>query len=309
MAERLTVAVPTFHRNDDLKELVPLLLEQLAALRDRHGVLARVLLVDNDPDAGARPLVEEFSRQDVVHVHEPVPGLAAVRQRALDESTSYELLAFMDDDGRPAPGWIEALVTAWRASHPAAVAGRVVESYLQPPPTWIEAGGFFRRRSLATGVEVDAAPAGNLLLDLEQVRRLGIAFDSRFGLSGGEDTLFTRQLTAAGGRIIWCEESQVVDLVPRERLSKRWVLRRAWSHGNTSALVAQALAGTPRAVRRVRTRGVLGGSARCLAGLARWVMGAAVRSQRHQARGLRLAFRGLGIVSGSLGRVYEEYAR
>ena len=309
VVERLTVAVPTFHRNADLRELLPEILVQVAALRDREGMQARVLLVDNDPAGGAREVAEEFAPTDVVYVHEPVAGLAAVRQRALDESASWDLLAFMDDDGRPAPGWIDTLVRTWQASRPAAVAGRVVEHYLATPSSWIVAGDFFRRRSLATGTEVQAAPAGNLLIDLDQVRGLGLAFDPRFGLSGGEDTLFTRQLTRAGGRIVWCEESQVTDLVPADRMRPRWVLRRAWSHGNTASLVDQALAGPGRGRLVARLRGVAGGVVRLTGGGARYGLGVVVGSERHRAKGLRAAARGLGMVYGSLGHVYQEYSR
>ncbi|WP_406832160.1 glycosyltransferase family 2 protein [Pedococcus sp. KACC 23699] len=309
MAERLTVAVPTFRRNDDLRELVPLLVDHATALRERDGMEVRVLLVDNDPEGGARPVVESLGRDDVVYVHEPEPGLAAVRQRALDESTSWDLLAFLDDDGRPAPQWLAALVDTWRHTGAAAVAGKVVEHYLTPPSSWIVAGGFFRRRSLPTGTVVPSAPTTNLFLDLRQVRDLGMAFDRRFGLSGGEDTFFTSQLTARGGRIVWCEESQVVDQVPTDRMSPSWVLRRAWSHGNTTAIVNQALAATARARHAVRVRDVAGGVLRCLAGLARFVLGVVTRSQERRAKGLRTAARGLGMASGSFGAVFEEYSR
>lgn len=309
MPEQLTVAVPTFRRNDDLRELVPMLLVHTRALRGTHGMRARVLLVDNDPAGGAREVLDPLWGNEVVYVHEPRPGLSAVRQRALDESRGDALVAFLDDDGRPAPGWLEHLVRTWEETGAAAVAGRVLEEYATTPSSWIVAGGFFRRRSLVTGTQVQAAPAGNLMLDLRQVESLGLAFDPRFGLSGGEDTFFTRQLTAAGGRIVWCEESGVVDQVPADRLSRRWVLRRAWSHGNTAALVRQALAGSPRAVLVARGADATGGLARLAAGTGRWLAGLLLRSEVHQAKGLRTAARGFGLVCGSVGHVFEEYAR
>lgn len=306
---RVTAAIPTFRRNDHLVELIPLLVAQLDELTAAGDYDARVLIVDNDPAGGAGELVRGMGIPRVDYVHEERPGLAAVRNRALDESGSSRLLAFMDDDGRPADGWLVRLVQTWAPEHPAAVAGRVLERYETTPDPWIVAGEFFRRRSLPTGTVVPVAPAGNLLLDLEQVRRLGIRFDERFGLSGGEDTLLTRQLTAGGGRIVWCDESQVVDLVPTDRINRKWVLHRAWSHGNTAALVDLAMAPTRGAALRVRASALVGGLARMAGGGARYLGGLVTRSARHQARGLRTAFRGAGMLSGSVGAVVQEYAR
>jgi hypothetical protein len=46
-----------------------------------------------------------------------------------------------------------------------------------------------------------------------------------------------------------------------------------------------------------------------VAGTARWSLGKAVQSVRHEAAGLRTAARGAGMLSGSVGVVYEEYRR
>lgn len=303
----ITVAVPTFRRNPDLAQLVPMLRAETAGLVALgHGV--RILIVDNDPDGGAEPVVRSFGA-GVDYVHEPVPGLSAVRNRALVESAASRLLAFLDDDGRPGPGWLSHLVQVWSVGEPGAVAGRVLEQYESEPDAWLLAGGFFRRRSLPTRTVVPVAPAGNLLLDLDVVRRHGLRFDPRFGLTGGEDTLFTRQLTASGERIVWCDESQVIDQVPTDRMNRAWVLKRSFSHGNTASLVEQAMSRGPGQVARARALGVLGGAGRAVAGTARYVAGVLVRSTAHQARGLRLAYRGAGMVYGAVGRSVQEYAR
>ncbi|WP_256793612.1 glycosyltransferase [Terrabacter sp. Ter38] len=304
----VTVAVPTFRRNDDLLELVPMLRDAAAALEQRPGFAVRVLIVDNDPAGGAEVIVRSMG-EGVDYVHEPVPGLSAVRSRAIAESGSSRLLAFIDDDGRPGPGWLTLLVDAWMIDEPAAVAGRVLESYESEPDAWLVAGGFFRRRSLPTRTVVPVAPAGNLLLDLDAVRSLGLDFDPRFGLTGGEDTLFTRQLSDSGGRIVWCDESHVIDQVPTNRMNRTWVLNRSFSHGNTWSLVERAMTAGRAARLRARARCAGGGAGRVVAGLGRYALGMLTRSVAGQAKGLRLAYRGAGMVYGALGRTVEEYAR
>ena len=81
------------------------------------------------------------------------------------------------------------------SSDAAAVVGPVQSEFTGELDPWIAAGAFFQRRRLATGTPVEVAATNNLLLDLETVRRLDLRFDPRFGVSGAEDTYFTRTLS------------------------------------------------------------------------------------------------------------------
>ena len=162
---------------------------------------------------------------------------------------------------------------------------------------------------MPTGTEITVAAAGNLLLDLQQVRELGVRFDHRLGLGAGEDSLFSRQLVKRGGRMVWCEESAATDCVPPARMTRRWALARAWSHGNTESVVDIYLA--PSAGRRMllRATAIIRGLLRVVGGAGRYLFGVITGSPRHQARGLRTAYRGAGIAAGGAGVAYQEYAR
>jgi glycosyltransferase involved in cell wall biosynthesis len=304
---RVTIAVPTYRRPDDLRAALPLLLDQARRTDDRY--IADVLVVDNDPEGSGAAVVTELAAPDLRYVAEPTPGIAAVRNRAIEEAAGSRLLAFIDDDERPMAGWLDALVATWEATAAAAVSGRILAEYAGELDPWIRAGGFFVRRSLPTGTEIDVAATGNLLLDLAQIRRFGVRFSSALGLGGGEDTLFSRTLTRAGGRLVWCDESVAVDRVPLSRMTRSWVLTRAWSHGNADVLTRLRLTDGPWARLALRLRGTARGLLRVAAGAARWVWGASVRSDRHQARGLRALCRGAGMVGAACGVVFQEYAR
>ena len=308
---RVTVAVPTYRRPDDLRVALPLLLEHARGRTSRPDgrFAADVLGGDNDAEGSGRAAVAEFAAPELRYVVEPAPGIAAVRTRAIDEAADARLIAFIDDDERPLEQWLAALVETWERTGAAAVSGRILAEYAGELDPWIAAGDFFVRRSMPTGSPIDVAAAGNLLLDLDQVRRYGVRFSSALGLGGGEDTLFSRALARAGGRRVWCDESAAVDRVPLERMTRAWVLTRAWSHGNAAVLTELRL--TPRAAGRaaVRLRGAARGTVRIAGGLARWAWGAVRRSDRHRARGLRAACRGAGMVGAACGVVFEEYAR
>ncbi|SDO31479.1 Glycosyltransferase, GT2 family [Nakamurella panacisegetis] len=305
----VTVAILTFRRPGEVSEGLPMILDQVQQINSRPGHRADVLVVDNDPEGSARSAVSAFGSPIVRYCVEPRPGISAARNRAIDESAGSRLLAYIDDDERPEPGWLSQLLDVWAPTEPAAVSGRVIPEYERPPEPWIVAGRFFERRSLPTGTELDVAAAGNLLIDLQQVRAFGLRFDDRYGLAGGEDTLFSRALFAKGGRMLWCNESVVVDKVPAARMNREWVLRRAWSHGNTTGLIALDLTAgrARRSVRRVEL--AVGGLARVAVGSARSTFGRVNGSARHQARGQRLARRGGGMAAAAVGHVYQEYRR
>lgn len=309
---RLTIAVPTFRRPDELRVLVPRLMAQASEVDATGWTASEVVVVDNDPAGSARETVEGLAGDGPIpirYAHERHPGIASARNRALDEAADSQLLAFIDDDELPHPGWLRELVAVWSDTGAALIAGRVVAEFEVPPSPWIVAGRFFVRRSLPTGTALDVAAAGNLLLDAAQVRESGVRFAIDLGLSGGEDTLFSRQLARAGYRMVWCDESVITDLVPRSRISRRWVLRRAWSHGNSAAVVAIRLAGDGMAGTVARLRAVVGGLARIAGGVLQTAFGLLTRSLTHQARGSRAAYRGAGMIWAAFGGVVQEYAR
>jgi succinoglycan biosynthesis protein ExoM len=303
---RVVVAVLTYKRPEDLAEILAKLADQVQQVRQP----AHILVVDNDPEASARQFVTEFGKTHPVrYVCEATPGISAARNRALDESSAYQQLVFIDDDERPTGDWLRLLLETQQEYGSTAVVGPVVSEYSIEPDVWIRAGRFFERRRLATGTHVDIAATNNLLLDMEKVRALGLRFDERFGISGGSDTLFTRQLHHLGGTMVWCDEAVVIDVVPRKRLTRRWVLQRAYRSGN--GWIRAELQLQSSSLRRVGVRAALLGKGlvRVTGGLVRLGAGALTGRMSDRARGMRTLARGAGLVTGSIGIVYSEYRR
>lgn len=305
MGSGVTIAVLTYRRPDDLAAVLPRLTEQASGASEP----TRILVIDNDPAGGARTLVESLTEPTVRYVHEPSPGIAAARNRALDESSDTELLIFIDDDERPVDGWLQALLDTCRKSEADAVVGPVASQFTGELDPWIEAGGFFTRRRLETGTEVAVAATNNLLLNLRSVQSRGLRFDQQLGLIGGEDTLFTRQLTGTGGRIVWCAEALVYDIVPADRMTRGWVLRRAFRMGGSASRVEVRLAGTFRARTLARLRQLLLGGSRLGVGVLRFGHGTLTAAPGKRAAGARNCARGLGLICGVFGFEYREYHR
>ncbi len=307
----LTIAVLTYRRPSEIAALLPVLVDVSREV-ESLGYAAGVLVVDNDAAGSARLTAAAFAADGVRYVVESEPGISAARNRALRESVGSDLLAFIDDDERPEPGWLPALLTTLVNSGATGVAGPVRSNFPDSMHPWVAAGEFMNRRHRAatqTGEVVAVAATNNLLLDLREIERLDLSFDPAFGLTGGEDTLFTRTLAARGGRIVWCREAVVLDEVADDRVSTAWLLRRAFSHGNTETRVATALAGSRARRATARARAGAAGVPRVLYGSLRWLWGLLSRSTKDQARGLTTAARGAGMTATAFGATYRVYRR
>lgn len=302
---RVLVAVLTYRRPSGLAAVLPALVEQL---RDAD-LAGAVLVVDNDPDASAREAVAAWSPCGVIYAHEPRPGIAAARNRALAAAATADAIVFIDDDEVPAAGWLRALVGYWRATGVTAVAGPVLSVFSGPVDPWILAGEFFARPRRRTGTTLGGAATNNLLLDVRRLRALGLRFDDAFGLTGGSDTMLTHALVKRGERIVWCDEAVVEESVPPERTTRRWVLRRHLRAGNVWSRVALALAAPGR--RRVAERLDLTVrlSFRLMSGMVGWLFGTLTGTLSRRACGARDVASGLGGLSGVFGYVYVEYKR
>lgn len=302
----VTIAIPTFRRPDGLARLLNALPPLIGEAPDDARI--GVLVVDNDP-SGSAEATAHLEGVPLRYVMEARPGIAAARNRALDECPTADLLIFIDDDEVPRPGWLHSLLDTAGRYDAAAVMGRVISVFDQSVDPWILASGTFHRPERPTGTRLGAAASGNLLLDLRQVRALGLRFDESLGLSQGEDTLFSRQLVQRGGTIVWCNESQTEDFVVAARLTRSWARQRAFSSANSTVRTELMLRPSRTRHAALRVRFLAGGTARMAIGGARHVFGRLAGDIRHDARGTRLVHRGLGMMAGALGHVHEEYRR
>ena len=304
----LVVGIPTFHRPEQLTNALAAVHEQVEAENDLPDAAMRcsILVIDNDPEGSGEQVARDHH---VRYVVEPRPGIAAVRNRALAECASAGALVFLDDDETPEPGWLRAMIEMYTTTAPTAVAGRVVTRLPQDVAPWISVSGAFERLTRRDGQLMNEAATNNLLLDIDGVRRLGLSFDERFGLTGGSDSMFTLQLTRRGGTIRWAERALVIEQEDPERLTRSWILTRVFRYGNTSARVRVALAPTAAGRLAERVLAFGRGVVRALGGSVRWAFGAISGSLRHRARGLRTVSRGLGMLAGSVGYAHDEYGR
>lgn len=308
----ICVATLTFRRNQELARLLPLLQDQALALSTSRLLDVSILVVDNSPEQAARSLTRSLAEQSPVpcdYRSEPTPGISAGRNAALDANPRTDLLAFIDDDEIPSPGWLMSLVDTFERYEPAGVAGPVVPRFDGTPPQWIVDADAFGRPNHPTGTVVAGGGAGNLLLDLRFLRHHDLMFDLELGLIGGEDTLLTRRMRKAGGRIVWSSDAVVTDVIPASRMTRSWALRRRFRFGAAGVAASLKLESSTGRRLWVRFANLGLGAAEALREILRWFAGLVTRSPVRRARAERDLARAIGRFTGSLGLQYREYGR
>jgi glycosyltransferase involved in cell wall biosynthesis len=305
----LIVAAATFNRPQGLT----LLLDRLEGLEfSGSKPPIEVVIVDNSPEGSARQLVEARRasyRWPLSYAHERQRGIAQARNRALDEAATRDAawLAFIDDDEYPDPSWLDRMTRMASETGATAVVGALLPDFEQPPPRWIEKGGFLAIRKYAEGQRLDFGNTSNVLFDFRFAQRHGIRFDLSFALTGGEDTLFFEDMQRHGGTIVFCRSGVVHETIVPDRARLGWLVRRWIRSGNTDGRIV--MRGDPGL--RARAVTVFGG------GLVRMAVGGGLAALtaplillgRGQvpAEHLRVASRGAGFAMSALGSTIEEY--
>jgi succinoglycan biosynthesis protein ExoM len=299
---RVAIGVLTLLRPVGLRRL----LEHLAALEVPTGVVVRVVVVDNDPERSAEPLVAEFADRpiDVHYVCESTRGITPGRNRTIAEARAWGAthVCCIDDDEWPAADWLAQLLATQHTTGADVVTGPVLPVFDEPPPTWVVEGGFFDRPRYPHNSEIGYATTSSVLMDMQLFHGWDEPFDHDFGLSGGSDTHLFAQLKDRGCMIAWSDTALVYEAIPASRVDSRWILRREYRRGQTLSRSLRRRSPTRwQLVRRVGNAVVqLGrGIGEVLIGTARGRAGVIGGAKR-------LVF-GAGLVTGLLGRRYEEY--
>jgi len=230
--EHISVCICTFKRPDFLRRL----LNELVHQRTEGLFSYSVIVVDNDCSRSAQHIVESFqqpSHVDVLYDVEPEQSIALARNRAVKNAVG-DFIAFIDDDEIPTRDWLLNLFRAFNEFKADGVLGPVLPHYETKPPTWIIKGRFHERPSHKTGTVLPwtLTRTGNVLLRRDIFDGKENMFRLEFG-SGGEDRDFFRRMIGKGRTFLWCAEAPVYEVVPPERYTRSFMLRRALLRGKT----------------------------------------------------------------------------
>ena len=196
------------------------------------------------PGVAAHELAVHAATPDATVLSETRPGLSRARNAALAACADEDLIAFVDDDCLPAPGWLSALRSSWddAAADLAAVGGPIRLRFPYARPPWLTDEMLGALTALDYGpdpLELDPSVrtlhGTNISFRSGPLREAG-GFDPSYGHSGtriffGEEGEAQRALARLGYRIRYEPSVWVWHLVPAVRLTRRKVLSRRFYYG------------------------------------------------------------------------------
>jgi len=270
----LSVVICTSDRGDVLAGALESLYAQSAS-----SASFEVVVIDNSAGRTAEPLLAKAGSrvQHVIrYVHEPAPGLSLARNAGL-HTAAGQIVAFLDDDARAAPQWIEALLRGLSESRAAAVGGPVSLDLQAPPPPWLTGDlrsylGESDFGPRARFLQWPEYPFGlNFAVKRGVARRIG-GFRHDLGRVGqsllsGEEREFFFRLYNGGETVYYCPDAVVHHLVPPERLRPPFFRRRLFWEGRSQRRVERLpglrgeSGGVPRASLRMLRSLLLSGAA------------------------------------------------
>jgi len=295
MRDSVIICIPTFKR----PKMLARLLDAIAELETDCDV--RVLAADNDAEGHAGLdlcLALQNYRWPLTAVIAHQRGIAQVRNTLIENAlkTDARFIAMIDDDEWPQKDWIDQFLKAAHDTGADVLQG----SILFGQASCADGHGDIRR---ATGPIGMLQGAGNLLIRRAVLEEMTAPwFDPQFALSGGEDQDFFVRLRKSGKSFAWSDEARAHGDVPDTRANLGWLLRRAYSVGNSDMRVL--LKHGPGAAKL--TAELLKILASLLLSPPAAVILAA--SPNRRALPLQKLFRAAGKLSAMFGARYNEYA-
>jgi len=195
MPPRLTVVIPTHARETRLAFALDSLADQTVAAGSYEVIVVR-------SPASPLPHAEPPPEIDVTFLESPRKGPSAQRNFGWKAARS-PLVAFMDDDCRVAPGWIERILAASEACE----VGRafVIQGRTEPDPDELHL-----LYGLARTVEITAGSGlyetCNIAYPVELLEALG-GFDESFVYPWGEDTDLGLRAEDHGAELAWAGDA------------------------------------------------------------------------------------------------------
>ncbi len=228
---RAAIGLCTYKRPSMLAEA----LESLLRLYLPENIEVLLIIVDNDSDQSAKPVLDEYqkkSRMKTYYTVEEKKGIAQARNRALKiaNHNDADLMLFIDDDEIVDQNWLNAYVEYYRTHEVDVLTGPVYSSYPKDTPKWILNGGFFDTKKIQEGARQANAKTGNVMFDFKKLYgQFGITFDA--SLKSREDNDFFMRAKKRGAVIEWTNTAIVYEAVPVSRMKTSWLLQRVYKTG------------------------------------------------------------------------------
>lgn len=209
----LSIVIPTLNRGKLFHDTVRQLLQQ------RHRDWEMWIVDQSDPDARAanEALLAELADARIRYLHLDVKGLPNARNEALARVAAPVVLFLDDDVILLRDDFLDVHLRAYADPGVGGVTGRIVERTVRPnaktTAAHISPGGRTITNMWGTErMDIPSLKGANMSYRMEAVRQVG-GFDRRYtGTALLEDSDFSYRVAAAGWRLLYDPEAELVHL-------------------------------------------------------------------------------------------------
>jgi len=298
--DKILIGIITCNRPKSLQRCI----QGLSKLDLDCNIHVDILIIDNSQQLSAKYVYDEINIQankfQIFYTYEPQAGIPYARNAAIYYTlkNDYSYLAFIDDDEIPDSKWLCSLYNSLIYYQADIVHGKVVKIFSDNSQKLFNDLHVVSKPK-KTGQIIDRAATNNILIKREILKN--IKFDEALALTGGSDTLFTRQAVKKGATIIHCNESIVYEYQEKIRERFIWIFKRHYRMGLTAVHTEKVINGCLYIYTILASKAIL----QFPRGLFLLIIYSATGNNPLKAI-LPIA-RGIGIMSGLFGIKYYEY--
>ena len=225
----ISVVISTYNRCAMLPAAIESILQQNAP-----EVIYEVIIVDNNSTDDTRRVVESFIRQghqNVRYVFEAKQGPSHGRNAGIANARG-RIVAFTDDDVRPATDWLSNIKRAFDSNPDVeCVGGKILPRWPTDPPAWLTSDHWGPLAIADYGNSIIfSAPNTPICWSTSNISFRSAVFDRIGGFSGAFMRCQDRELMCRfmrdGGRMMYVPDVVVTADVIAERLTKAY--HRTW---------------------------------------------------------------------------------
>lgn len=234
----ISIVIPTFRRPDMLAIILPNIIAQII------HTSCEIIVVDNCPDGSAKNTVTKHSKktQQLNYIHQPKPGVVHARNAGIDAATGTYIL-FLDDDEIPCENWLAAfeqhakkdITLAFGKIHPKYETTPTLENQRMLDRI------FSRNFTLPDNSDITAQHAqlgtGNAMFHKERCFPDQNPFNEQFNRIGGEDVWLIKGIIENGEVAIWVPDALVDEVVPKNRMTLKYLKDRRFNQGRLRCLI------------------------------------------------------------------------
>jgi glucosyl-dolichyl phosphate glucuronosyltransferase len=275
---RLDVIIPTFNR----QEMLARTLDSLFAAVVPRGLEVRIIVVDNNSTDGTKELILSRAKENearLSYVFEPRQGRSSALNAGI-AADDGDLIGMIDDDEEIDEHWYECVYATFSEREIDFIGGPYIPRWGAQAPDWLPRDYLGVIGWVEGGEKVVAYDekypgilmGGNAVLTRDVIKRVG-SYNTSLSRTGtrllaGEDEDMYKRLLDAGARGLYIPDLIIYHYVPPERLTKRYFRRWCfWRGVSLGLLERESRSGVAR-----------------LAGIPRWLYGAAARGAARRAK-------------------------